>query len=72
MGDTCQQQQQLQQVPLTPAHMLVHCRLALNLFSYLGLGYKWLLQVYRLVLYAMFLLPGFLQVSSGHRYLIGT
>jgi hypothetical protein len=35
------------------------------LWSYLGLGWKWLVQVYRLVLYAMFLLPGFLQVRSG-------
>ncbi|KAI8469431.1 MAG: Alpha/Beta hydrolase protein [Monoraphidium minutum] len=36
--------------------------LALRLWSYLGLGYKWLLQVYRLCLYAMLLLPGFAQM----------
>jgi prenylcysteine alpha-carboxyl methylesterase len=40
------------------------CSLALKLWSYLGLGWKWLVQVYRLVLYAMFLLPGFLQVRQ--------
>ncbi|KAF6266738.1 Alpha/Beta hydrolase protein [Scenedesmus sp. NREL 46B-D3] len=36
--------------------------LALKLWSYLGLGWKWLVQVYRLILYAMLLLPGFLQM----------
>eukprot|EP00775_Hariotina_reticulata_P013750 gene13750-13869_t len=36
--------------------------LAFNLWSYLGLGWKWLANLYRLVLYAILLLPGFLQM----------
>lgn len=37
-------------------------RLALRLWSHLGLGWKWTLQAYRLVIYACLLLPGFLQM----------
>lgn len=57
-------------IPLSPGQALERllleswmvAGLALKLWSYLGLGWKWLVQVYRLVLYALFLLPGFLQM----------
>lgn len=57
-------------VPLSPTELLervaselVECvRLAVRLYSYLGLGLKWLTGFYRLVLYAMLLLPGFIQM----------
>ncbi|KIY96316.1 hypothetical protein MNEG_11644 [Monoraphidium neglectum] len=59
-------------IPLSPgeaieaalAHALLLASLALKLWSYLGLGYKWLIQVYRLILYAMLLLPGFTQARQ--------
>jgi prenylcysteine alpha-carboxyl methylesterase len=58
-------------VPLSPTELLERVaselflcfRLAVRLYSYLGLGLKWLTGFYRLVLYAMLLLPGFIQVS---------
>ncbi|KAG2496886.1 hypothetical protein HYH03_005285 [Edaphochlamys debaryana] len=37
-------------------------RLAARLFSYLGLGWKWSVQLLRLELYAILLLPGFIQM----------
>ena len=37
-------------------------RLALNLFGYLGVGTRWSLKALRLILYAMLLMPGFIQV----------
>lgn len=36
--------------------------LAFSLWSYLGLGWKWLTQFYRLCLYALLLMPGFAQM----------
>ncbi|KEH25292.1 probable isoprenylcysteine alpha-carbonyl methylesterase ICMEL2 [Medicago truncatula] len=38
-------------------------RLAFTLLQYLGVGYRWITQFLALVIYAMFLLPGFLQVA---------
>ncbi|XP_073273096.1 isoprenylcysteine alpha-carbonyl methylesterase ICME-like isoform X3 [Primulina huaijiensis] len=37
--------------------------LSFKLLSYLGVGYRWITRLFSLVLYAMFLLPGFLQVG---------
>ncbi|XP_075501276.1 isoprenylcysteine alpha-carbonyl methylesterase ICME-like isoform X1 [Primulina tabacum] len=37
--------------------------LSFKLLSYLGVGYRWISRLLSLVLYAMFLLPGFLQVG---------
>ncbi|EFJ43261.1 hypothetical protein VOLCADRAFT_66123 [Volvox carteri f. nagariensis] len=41
---------------------LLLLRLAVRLWTYLGVGWKWSIQLLRLVLYAMLLLPGFLQM----------
>lgn len=57
-------------IPLSPSEaaerLLQECitllSLAVKLWSYLGLGWKWLLQVSRLCLYACLLLPGFIQM----------
>ncbi|PHU25440.1 putative isoprenylcysteine alpha-carbonyl methylesterase ICMEL1 [Capsicum chinense] len=38
-------------------------RLAFKLLSYLGLGYRWITRFLGLALYAMLLMPGFLQVA---------
>ena len=40
-------------------------RLAVLLYSYLGLGTRWTGKFIRLILYAMLLLPGFIQVCAG-------
>lgn len=40
-------------------------RLAVALYSYLGLGTKWTGKLLRLILYATLLLPGFIQVSCS-------
>ncbi|KAG2452975.1 hypothetical protein HYH02_002312 [Chlamydomonas schloesseri] len=45
---------------VTEAFLLL--RLALRLWSYLGMGWKWSVQLMRLVLYATLLLPGFIQM----------
>ncbi|KAG2425680.1 hypothetical protein HXX76_013522 [Chlamydomonas incerta] len=45
---------------VTEAFLLL--RLAVRLWSYLGMGWKWSVQLMRLVLYAALLLPGFLQM----------
>ncbi|KXZ54252.1 hypothetical protein GPECTOR_5g342 [Gonium pectorale] len=37
-------------------------RLGFRLYSYLGMGWKWSMQLLRLVLYATLLLPGFIQM----------
>ena len=37
-------------------------RLAVLLYSYLGLGTRWTGKLLRLILYSMLLLPGFIQV----------
>ncbi len=37
-------------------------RLAVLLYSYLGLGTRWMGKLLRLILYSMLLLPGFIQV----------
>ncbi|GFH18438.1 carboxyesterase-related protein, partial [Haematococcus lacustris] len=37
-------------------------RLAVKLWSYLGVGYRWTMNLWRLIIYAMLLLPGFLQM----------
>ena len=37
-------------------------RLSFRLLSLLGLGWKWNLQLWRLLLYSILLLPGFIQV----------
>lgn len=58
--------------PLSPTELLervalelvLYFSLAVRLYSYLGLGLKWLTGFYRLVLYAMLLLPGFIQVRG--------
>jgi hypothetical protein len=42
-------------------------RLAVLLYSYLGLGTRWTGKLTRLILYAMLLLPGFIQVYAGFR-----
>ena len=42
-------------------------RLAVLLYSYLGLGTRWTGKLTRLILYAMLLLPGFIQVCAGFR-----
>jgi hypothetical protein len=39
-------------------------RLTLKLLSLLGLGWRWNVQLWRLLLYAFLLLPGFIQVST--------
>lgn len=46
------------------SELLLCARLAVRLYSYLGLGLKWLTGFHRLVLYAMLLLPGFIQVRA--------
>ncbi|GBF90156.1 isoprenylcysteine alpha-carbonyl methylesterase-like protein [Raphidocelis subcapitata] len=54
-------------LPLSPAAAAEHAvaeawrlfKLALKLWSYVGLGWKWSLQACRLVVYALLLLPGF-------------
>ncbi|MEW5309110.1 MAG: hypothetical protein WDW38_001019 [Sanguina aurantia] len=38
--------------------------LAVQLLAYLGLGWKWAVNLFRLVLYATLLLPGFLQIVA--------
>ena len=38
-------------------------RLAVLLYSYLGLGTRWTGKLLRLILYSMLLLPGFIQVG---------
>lgn len=38
-------------------------RLAFKLLSLLGLGWKWNVQLWRLLLYAFLLLPGFIQAG---------
>lgn len=38
-------------------------RLAIALYSYLGLGTRWTGKLLRLILYATLLLPGFIQVG---------
>jgi hypothetical protein len=38
-------------------------RLTIALYSYLGLGTQWTGKLLRLILYAMLLLPGFIQVG---------
>ena len=40
-------------------------RLAVLLYSYLGLGTRWTGKFIRLILYAMLLLPGFIQVCAS-------
>ena len=37
-------------------------RLAVRLYSYLGLGWRWTFMLLRLIVYAMLLMPGFAQV----------
>jgi prenylcysteine alpha-carboxyl methylesterase len=57
-------------LPLSPSELVervwsqtcLYAGLALRLWSFLGLGWKWLLNASRLVLYALLLLPGFMQV----------
>ena len=39
-------------------------RLAVLLYSYLGLGTRWTGKLMRLILYSMLLLPGFIQVQK--------
>ncbi|XP_075498680.1 isoprenylcysteine alpha-carbonyl methylesterase ICME-like isoform X1 [Primulina tabacum] len=38
-------------------------RLSFKLLSYLGIGYRWITRLLSLTLYAMFLMPGFVQVG---------
>ncbi|XP_073310694.1 probable isoprenylcysteine alpha-carbonyl methylesterase ICMEL2 isoform X1 [Primulina huaijiensis] len=40
-------------------------RLSFKLLRYLGVGYRWITRLLSLALYAMFLLPGFLQGSRS-------
>ena len=40
-------------------------RLAVLLYSYLGLGTRWTGKLIRLILYSMLLLPGFIQVRNA-------
>ena len=40
-------------------------RLAVLLYSYLGLGTRWTGKLLRLILYSMLLLPGFIQVCAA-------
>lgn len=57
-------------LPLSPKGQVEHVtqevflivRLALTLWSYLGLGWRWTWNCCRLVIYAMILMPGFLQM----------
>ena len=39
-------------------------RLAVRLYSYLGLGWRWTFMLLRLIIYALLLMPGFAQVCS--------
>uniref|UniRef100_A0ACD5W1Y1 Uncharacterized protein n=1 Tax=Avena sativa TaxID=4498 RepID=A0ACD5W1Y1_AVESA len=43
-------------------------RLAFSLLQYLGLGYRWLRQLLALTVYAILLMPGFLQVGYYYFY----
>ncbi|KAJ9531745.1 hypothetical protein QJQ45_021895 [Haematococcus lacustris] len=44
------------------SHLALMLRLAVKLWSYLGVGYRWTMNLWRLIIYAMLLLPGFLQM----------
>lgn len=39
-------------------------RLAVRLYSYLGLGWRWTFMLLRLIIYAVLLMPGFAQVGT--------
>ncbi|KAL6553099.1 putative isoprenylcysteine alpha-carbonyl methylesterase icmel2 [Orobanche gracilis] len=41
-------------------------RLSFQLLSYLGVGYRWIIRLLALALYAMLLMPGFLQVAFSY------
>ncbi|CAM0881866.1 unnamed protein product [Alopecurus aequalis] len=43
-------------------------RLAFSLLQYLGLGYRWMRQLFALAVYAILLMPGFLQVGYYYFY----
>jgi hypothetical protein len=45
------------------AETFVVARLAVRLYSYLGLGWRWTFMLARLIVYAILLMPGFAQVG---------
>ncbi|WOG93183.1 hypothetical protein DCAR_0312464 [Daucus carota subsp. sativus] len=49
-------------------YLITH--LAFKLLSYLGIGYRWISKLFALCLYALFLMPGFIQV--GYQYFFST
>lgn len=58
--------------PMSPRQKIQHAaqetwllfRLAIRLWSFLGLGWRWTVNFWRLVLYATLLLPGFIQMIA--------
>jgi len=55
-------------LPLTAGHavrqVLLLLRLAFKLYSYLGPGIVWVVQLWRLIVYALLLLPGFIRMLA--------
>ncbi|KAG8384533.1 hypothetical protein BUALT_Bualt04G0127800 [Buddleja alternifolia] len=59
----CRQQSFGRDIGHAAAETYLLTRLSFRLLSYLGIGYRWITRLLALGLYAMFLMPGFLQVA---------
>ncbi|KAL0350561.1 UNVERIFIED_CONTAM: Isoprenylcysteine alpha-carbonyl methylesterase ICME [Sesamum radiatum] len=59
----CRQQSFSREIGHAAAETYLLTRLSFKLLSYLGVGYRWITRLLALALYAMLLMPGFLQVA---------
>ncbi|XP_042021053.1 isoprenylcysteine alpha-carbonyl methylesterase ICME-like [Salvia splendens] len=64
----CRQQSFSREIGHAAAETYLLTRLSFKLLSYLGVGYRWITRLLALTLYAMFLMPGFIQVAFHYYF----
>ncbi|XP_057769913.1 isoprenylcysteine alpha-carbonyl methylesterase ICME [Salvia miltiorrhiza] len=64
----CRQQSFSREIGHAAAETYLLTRLSFKLLSYLGVGYRWITRLLALALYAMLLMPGFIQVAFHYYF----
>ncbi|XP_047959584.1 isoprenylcysteine alpha-carbonyl methylesterase ICME-like [Salvia hispanica] len=64
----CRQQSFSREIGHAAAETYLLTRLSFKLLSYLGVGYRWITRLLALTLYAMLLMPGFIQVAFHYYF----